>query len=620
MKKFTFRTAAATLAACTLVAAGSITPAFAADPKQYFELDGNILSDGSTPGPDWSDIFLGSGAGGGATPKSPLPDGFSSPTFVQDFNPTGTNDNSTYATGSKDTLNITPGWQCTKSNNVNDKTDIVNAYAVAYNADVSGTPHLMVYFALEVAANEGTKDVAFWFLKDSGVGCTAGNKATAFTGNHTDGDVLIVSEYTSGGRVSTIKAYVWSGGPTGFLNPNAIGSGGDCRDGAFDVCARTNGSVLNGDGATPDVPWLVKTKTSNPQGSTYNSSKDLDLGEFFEGGIDLTALGISGCFNRYLADTRSSTSLTATIFDYALGNFSNCSIGLAKTCQGASVRTETSDFSSPFQVVITNTSPSGAVHDVSFNETFNFANTGETSCKITSNTGDQSVNDTELIGAGPVKVTSSLDPGASVTIGITCVGALNSFQNSVHATAGSAAGQSDITKDAAVLPESATACQGAVTGGLQITKVCRGMELVSGSNGLVALKANVRVTVTNDPDGAGSGTSNEKITITSLVDNKVGGSGTVGNFVQVPCVDGQVVPDLELSPGETACFDGSYNPTNADLVNPPSSAGFTDTATVEGVGSISGVFPPVGSPPITASATCLLCDSDNDGIPDVTDH
>ncbi|MDC7699518.1 hypothetical protein [Vogesella indigofera] len=594
------RKALSAFALCCLGVMGmGITPfALADNPANYFQLDGDMKG-GTQEKPDWSDVFDSNLPAVGATPKASLPSGFSSPTFVVDFFPATSNDNSLFATGSKDTLNITPGWQCKKTNNVNDKTDINNAYAVAY---INPNNHLIVYFALDVASNDGTKDVGFWFLKDPDVSCPAGGGSTPFVGNHTDGDVLIVSEFTNGGRVSEIKAYRWNGGANGSLGTTAIASGGECNGDAFNVCAKVNTAVLNGDGANADVPWLVKSKTSNPSGPAYTSSKDLDIGMFFEGGIDLTAIGISGCFNRYLADTRSSTSLGATIFDFALGDFSNCSIAATKACTQATVNSDFATFTSPFTATVTNSSPSGIIYDVTINESFNFANTGETSCTITSNTGDQSVNGTELITGTPVKVASSLAPGASVTVGISCTGSLNSFQNAIHAVAGSAPGQSDITKDAVVSAASASACLATVSADLDITKACQGMQLVAGTNGLVALQADVRVEVTNPS------TSNQSVTITTPVDTKV------STLNQVDCTTGVAKSDLVLSPNETACFLGSYNPTNADLVNPPSSAAFTDGVSVSGEGSISGTF--TAGP---ANATCYLCDTDVDGIPDVLD-
>ncbi len=615
------RKALSAFALCCLGVMGmGITPfALADNPATHFELDGNMKGDNTAV--DWTDIFNSNLPDVGATAKDPLPSGFSSPTFLVDFYPATSNDNSLFATGSKDTLNITPGWQCKKTNNVNDKTDINNAYAVAMTKTGSdGKPHLFVYFALDVASNDGTKDVGFWFLKDPNVSCPAGNGTTNFVGNHSDGDVLIVSEFTNGGRVSEIKAYRWNiVNGNGSLGTTPIASGGECDGVAFDVCAKVNTVVLNGDGAGADVPWLVKSKTSNPSGPAYTSSKDLDIGMFFEGGIDLTAAGISGCFNRYLADTRSSTSLGATIFDFTLGDFSNCSIAAAKTCTQAVVNPDFTTFTSGFTATVTNSSPTGTVYDVTIKETFNFANTGETSCTITSNTGDQNVNGTELITGTPVKVASSLAPQASVTVGISCTGSLNSFQNAIHAVAGSAPGQSDITKDAVVTAAQANACLRQVTGGLAIEKVCQGMELVGGSSTTpITLKANVRVNVTNTT-GDPQNSSNEAITLTTLQDNKIdpNDTGAFTGFTQIYCDgadEGKVVttPDLLLNPGDKACFKGSYTPLAGDLVNPPSTAAFTDTVEVTGTGSLGGSFPPPGPggvppTPISASATCYLC-------------
>ena len=51
--------------------------------------------------------------------------------------------------------------------------------------------------------------------------------------------------------------------------------------------------------------------------------------DFFEGGINLTEAfeGISevpSCFSTFIADTRSSPSLTATLFDFARGQLGGC--------------------------------------------------------------------------------------------------------------------------------------------------------------------------------------------------------------------------------------------------------------------------------------------------------
>jgi hypothetical protein len=64
----------------------------------------------------------------------------------------------------------------------------------------------------------------------------------------------------------------------------------------------------------------------------------LRVAEFFEGGVNLTQTGLGGrCFNTFLGDTRSSTSLTATLFDYALGQFGACESELVTSPSAASV-------------------------------------------------------------------------------------------------------------------------------------------------------------------------------------------------------------------------------------------------------------------------------------------
>ncbi len=48
-------------------------------------------------------------------------------------------------------------------------------------------------------------------------------------------------------------------------------------------------------------------------------------GALYEGGIDLTALGLdTGCFSSFMAETRSSQETTSTLSDFVLGNFSFC--------------------------------------------------------------------------------------------------------------------------------------------------------------------------------------------------------------------------------------------------------------------------------------------------------
>lgn len=315
---------------------------------ETFQLDGDIAAStttsiSGTETIDWSSIFNVDAATGAGVPKGTLPTGYQDAAFKKDFNHAGgtttfsTSDPTTYATGSKDTLPIS-GWQCNLDNNVNSKIDVMNAYTVAYEGT---TGDELMYFALERNTNTGDANVGFWFLQDE-VGCTSTGAAVTFSGEHFDGDVLVVSEFSNGGLVSTINVYRWDrnnghadcntqpvgagcvlnpAGVPGVLNPTPVGSGADCRNATLPIgdaaCAASN-TTANGTNGTITTPWLTanfKDKVSNK----------LRTSEFFEGGINLTDLDLGGkCFNSFLADTRSSTSLTATLFDFAGGTVGAC--------------------------------------------------------------------------------------------------------------------------------------------------------------------------------------------------------------------------------------------------------------------------------------------------------
>jgi hypothetical protein len=290
-----------------------------------FQLDGDVIAStttnvgGTTQLLDWDSFFNASG-----TPLA-LPPGFDASTFDRDFetNPNGTfnkSDSSTWATGSKDTLPITPtNWQCKRDQNLLDKNDIMNAYAASY-APAGGDE--ILYFALERNGNSGSANVGFWFLQDGNVNCESPGGNTPFAGSHATGDLLVVSEFTQGGTVSTINVYEWVGGPNGSLNPNPVASGADCETTTVppsdEACATVNrppdGPTGNG---TITTPWLTVNK--------FSVGHSLEQREFFEGGINLTDTGLGGkCFNTFLASTRASQELGANLHDFSRGSLGAC--------------------------------------------------------------------------------------------------------------------------------------------------------------------------------------------------------------------------------------------------------------------------------------------------------
>ncbi|GAA2475894.1 hypothetical protein GCM10009858_11600 [Terrabacter carboxydivorans] len=298
--------------AAAMVVAGNVPAAFAVH-DETFQLDGDVSAStttnvgGTTQAIDWSTLFGSTGN------ELALPSGYTASVFSKDFNTNAngsfnTSDATTYTTGSKDTLPIS-GWQCTASNNVNSKIDVMNSYATAYTAP---NGHQLLYFALERNTNSGDANVAFWFLQDQ-VACNDNGSTATFSGQHRDGDLLIVSAFTNGGAVSTVDVYRWNGGANGTLGTTPVAHGVDCKTtAAGDTgCATVNTGTIT-------TPW----PTANFKDGVGHS---LRIAEFYEGGLDLTANNLGGkCFNTFTGDTRSSQSLTATLFDYSLGNLGEC--------------------------------------------------------------------------------------------------------------------------------------------------------------------------------------------------------------------------------------------------------------------------------------------------------
>jgi hypothetical protein len=344
-----------------------------------FQLDGNALAsvcgttpDGGPSGPnactvqtlDWDSLFNAN-----TSPKGPpLIDPANSPGFTQagfnrDFgvkvsnadncnftNTTSTTfctaDPTTFATGSKDIQNISGGgadqsgnWQCNRDNNVNSKIDIMNAYSAAYTASDGDK---LLYFALEKNKDNGNNNAGFWFLQGD-ASCVSSGSATNFSGNHQNGDILVTSAFTAGGGVSSILVYRWAGGANGCIdsngNPNKatggcnqlpFGSGADCKTTPVppsdNICATTNsGTKVTNTNIT--VPWLTAD-------ATLGVGHTVVPPDFFEGAINLTEAfkSVGGtapqCFNTFLADTRSSQTPTATLFDFARGRLGQCTTTL----------------------------------------------------------------------------------------------------------------------------------------------------------------------------------------------------------------------------------------------------------------------------------------------------
>jgi uncharacterized repeat protein (TIGR01451 family) len=274
-----------------------------------FELDGNATTgvlgtSGSTnTSHDWDQVFADAGSPAihttGTFTKGPTSQALAG-TFVSDE----TTGDDIYTGGStKDTLPVS-GWLF-KTGKPQDKDEINDAYASAYTDPSTG--HLILYAGLDRFSNSGDSTAGFWFFQNQiskSTNANVGGSGAPFTGTHADGDILLVSDFSIGGSVSSISVYRWTGNDaTGHLvnvtnlgNPNTF-------------------AIVNG--AAVSVPWSYTDKSG---------FKQPQAGEFLEEGVDLTALNLQGCFSSFLAETRSSTSTTATLSDFVVGGFPLCSL------------------------------------------------------------------------------------------------------------------------------------------------------------------------------------------------------------------------------------------------------------------------------------------------------
>lgn len=353
------------LVAGTLLAASSV---LAVHNEGVFELEGNAVAGNTgvgtgadpanpqasnTGGEDWAAVYAGT-------------DSAAATSFVEDLTLTGGLAGAGDSILSQDTKDIQAisawTWKQTASTSAQDKADIEHAYAAQYvkakTAEQCGSiPSFtgdceLLYFGADRYSNSGDTVMGFWFFKQEilRVGPDGQGNGT-FTGNHSArtaterGDILLVSDFRSGGKAPQIQVYEWvTSGGSASTNLDLIAGGTSPAS-----CTQAPGEKPN-DPPVPPVaandnfcatanqfivtsPWKYDAK-SNSGGTSGNGGATTKFGvaTFMEGGINLTALGFGDtCFSSFMAETRASHSVTSTLSDFALGGFGACTSGLTTT-------------------------------------------------------------------------------------------------------------------------------------------------------------------------------------------------------------------------------------------------------------------------------------------------
>ncbi len=289
-----------------------------------FELESNAVDNTEI---DWQSIY-------NAVQANPSADnpcaGLNADACAWDHDATGT---TIFTTGgSKDDLNI-PSWRHT-AGSVPDKDEIEDAMAAMFTEDADNDGSVddqVLYFAADRLAVNGAADFGFWFFKSE----VSLKPDGTFSGVHSVGDLLLLSTFTNGGADTTIRAFVWD--PANATINGVLRNPGvtltDCSDtiGFDNGCGAVNDSGTLGADSKGNIasPWTYQTK------STKVGANLLPPGSFFEGGINLSAFNLEGCFSSFLAETRSSPSIDATLKDFVSGTFAPCQSSTVTTPQNS---------------------------------------------------------------------------------------------------------------------------------------------------------------------------------------------------------------------------------------------------------------------------------------------
>jgi hypothetical protein len=538
-----------------LVAAATASgPVLAVHNEGLFELDGNAVNDPAVPGIDWADVFANNGQPGN--------------TFVTDV--VNLNDNIFTGGGSKDGRDVTQ-WNWT-TGSAPDKDDLEHAYAYLAT-DAAGNE--IVYFGADRYSNSGDSDIGFWFFKQA----ITVNPNGSFNGAHSVGDILVVSDFVGGGSNSVIEVYEWNGSGLTLLASGTNGSGGsivNAQTGLF--CLNSDLACAVANNAPTPAPWAYQFK------GVSGNSANFPTATFFEGGVNLTGLlSTSECFSSFLAETRSSASPTATLKDFVLGPFKNCSIGVTKTCNVERLTTSADGTNKLFKIDFSGTVTNTSDGSLPANTVITVRDDAGTPDPATSD----DVTQTFTLNAPLAKNGTQAFSGTYFSND-------NPPHNTVYATA--SFGGNTLTANYAI-----DCTPLALSPNLSITKVCGtpagkpGVELVL-QNGVLVTQVNVSGTVCNTSTTAGLDLS------VTVADDAVG----IGNPPDPTQIfSGTLVQGAVGTPGRCADYTYSYKPANGDgSTSPASVAMFSDTVTA--IGS-NPALTPAEQPTAQQTAHCTIC-------------
>ena len=226
-----------------------------------------------------------------------------------------------YTQGSKDFLfGAVQRWAIgqTKAKNdiANGSAALVNQVKVVDANNVTQTLNgNFIVFAGDRTSNNGDAQIGFWFFLN-GTHPVDQNGIKNFQPEHVRGDLLVLADFTGGGRLGTVNVYRWVGG--GPLTPGSS------------YVPNSNNNL-----ETTNIPSSVAENNANVYpvpagwgyvGATYNTNA------FYEGYLDLSQVGGINSFTcsaTFILETRSSQSITASLDDFVGGTLGEVPVATA---------------------------------------------------------------------------------------------------------------------------------------------------------------------------------------------------------------------------------------------------------------------------------------------------
>jgi plastocyanin len=338
------RRSVALVGSAVLVAGLSLAGSAQAIPSSFLELDGNVISNG-TGTYDWANsgtltttggtysrtgsggVFNGGHFNGNTTPPAApsktataAADGsiadaeFKVDPLSVDVTSCGTGDPTVYTGAGGETNGDILSTDTFGTGAVPNKDDLSNVYALAH---VSGATN-EVFFGAERVINNGDSHIDFEFLQSA---ATIPNACSgSFSGNRAQGDFLLSVDFTNGGALGGTLLYKWQCDTVFNVAHNGVVCNPTKKSQAHYQLGSSSAVTINvnpGATAIGCGGWVCR----NPDGTPTTT---IAQNELMEGGIDLAALGFTGCVSTFLPHTRSSQSFTATLKDFEIIPFNTC--------------------------------------------------------------------------------------------------------------------------------------------------------------------------------------------------------------------------------------------------------------------------------------------------------